>query len=155
MKYRLLILSILVSLALLAACAPAATPTEPAVDVIGTRAMELASLMMTQTVAAYSPTPQPTFTPEPPTATPTIEPTPAEIALPITQNGPGGCYIKPDVTSTRIVFIDDFEEVELLAIGKTPGWYKITEPYFESPCWIEANYLKIDPNMDLSVFPVE
>ena len=154
MKYRLLILSILVSTTLLAACAPA-TPTQPAVDVVGTRAMELAYLMMTQTVAAYSPTPQPTFTPEPPTATPTLEPTPAEIALPITQNGPGGCYLKPDVTSTRTSFIDDYEEVEFLAVGKTPGWYKITNPYFGSPCWIEAIYLKLDPNMDLSLYPVE
>ncbi len=154
MKYRSFFLSVFMAAALLAACAPAA-PTQPAVDVVGTRAMELASLMMTQTVAAYSPTPEPTFTPEPPTATPTIEPTPAEIALPITQNGPSGCYIKPDITSTNISFIDDFEEVELLAIGQTPGWYKITNPYFGSPCWIEAIYLRIDPNMDLSLFPVE
>jgi len=154
MKYRSLFMSFLAAIALMAACAPA-TPTEPAVDVIGTRSMELAALMMTQTVAAYSPTPEPTFTPEPPTATSTVEPTPAEIHLPITQNGPGGCYVKPDVTSTRISFIDDYEEVELLAIGKTPGWYKISNPYFGSPCWLEAIYLNIDPNMDLSVIPVE
>ncbi len=153
MKYRSLSISTLAVMVLVAACSPA-TPTAPAVDVIGTRSMELAALMMTQTVAAYSPTPEPTFTPEP-TATPTVEPTPAEIHLPITQNGPGGCYIKPDVTSTRISFIDDYEEVELLAIGKTSGWYKITNPYFGSPCWIEATYLNIDPNMDLSVIPVE
>lgn len=154
MNYRILSLTILTAAAVLAACAPA-TPTQPPVDVVGTRAMELASIMLTETVAAYSPTPEPTFTPEPPTATPTLEPTPAEIALPITQNGPGGCYIKPDVTSTRISFIDDYEEVELLAIGSTPGWYKITNPYFGSPCWIEELYLKIDPNMDLSVIPIE
>lgn len=153
MKYRFLSLSIFVIVALLTACAPA-TPTQPSVDVVGTRAMELASLMLTQTVAAYSPTPPPTFTPEP-TATVTIEPTAVEIHLPITRNGPAGCYVKPDVTSTRTSNIDDFEEVELLAIGKTPGWYKITNPYFGSPCWIEEQYLDIDHNMDLSVFPVE
>ena len=55
MKFRSLLISILAAMALLAACAPA-TPTVPAVDVIGTRSMELAALMMTQTVAAYSPT---------------------------------------------------------------------------------------------------
>ena len=153
MKYRSLFISIAAVMGFMAACTPA-TPTAPAVDVIGTRSMELAALMMTQTVAAYSPTPDPTFTPQP-TATATVEPTQVEIHLPITQNGPGGCYIKPDVTSTRISYIDDYEEIELLAVGKTPGWYKITNPYFESPCWIEEIYLNIDPNMDLSVFPVE
>jgi len=153
MKFRFLSLSILATVALLAACAPA-TPTQPPVDVVGTRAMELASLMLTQTVAAYSPTPQPTFTPEP-TATPTIEPTVAEIHPPKVRNGPASCYLKPDTASTLSSNINDFEEVELLAIGKTPGWYKITNPYFGSPCWIQENNLDLDGNMDLSVFPVE
>ena len=71
-----LISSGLVLLFMLPACAPKATPIP--VDVVGTRAAELASMMMTQTVAAYSPTSPPTFTPEP-TATETIEPTPAKI----------------------------------------------------------------------------
>ncbi|MDP2777228.1 MAG: hypothetical protein Q8O48_06275, partial [Anaerolineales bacterium] len=73
-----LISSGLTVLILLSACTPPAPPT-PAVDVVGTRAAELASMMLTQTVAAYSPTPPPTFTPEP---TATIKPTPAEIKPP-------------------------------------------------------------------------
>ncbi len=153
MKYRPLILSILVSTSLLAACAPA-TPTAPPVDVIGTRAMELASLMLTQTVAAYSPTPQATFTPEP-TATPTIEPTVAEVHLPMVRNDLSGCFTRPDTTSTRVSNISQYEEVELLAIGKTPGWYKIMNPYFGSPCWIEEKDLDIDSNMDISNVPIE
>ena len=48
-------------LILLSACAPKATPTGPSqADQISTRAAELASMMLTQTVAAYSPTPPPT-----------------------------------------------------------------------------------------------
>ncbi|MBE0670603.1 MAG: hypothetical protein IH588_08455 [Anaerolineales bacterium] len=152
MKYRLLSLSILVTV--LAACAPAPTPTEPAVDVIGTRAMELAFLMQTQTAMAYSPTPPPTFTPEP-TATATIEPTPVVIEEPRIVNGPAACYVKPDVTSVLSSNITDTKIVELLAVGATPGWYKITNPYFYTPCWVMENNISIDPNMDLSVYPVE
>ena len=153
MKYRFLILSILVMVAVLAACAPA-TPTQPAVDVVGTRAMELASLMLTQTVAAYSPTPQPTFTPEP-TATPTIQPTVAEVHPPRVRNELSGCCMKPDTASTRVSNISQYEEVELLAVGKTPGWYKIMNPYFGSPCYIAEKDLELNGNMDLSIFPVE
>lgn len=155
MKYRILSLSILLIAALLAACAPS-TPTQPAVDVVGTRAMELASLMLTQTVAAYSPTPPPTFTPEPP-ATATIEPTPFVIDEPMIVNGPATCYIKqnPAPGSAFTSNISDGKIVELIAVGTTAGWYKIMDPYFNSPCWVPENNIQIDPNMDLSVFPVE
>lgn len=155
MKFRSLLISILAAMALLAACAPA-TPTVPAVDVIGTRSMELAALMMTQTVAAYSPTPVPTFTPEP-TATSTIEPTPAEVADPKIINGPATCYLKQNAVAGDAFTsnISDGKIVELLAVGVTPGWYKIMDPYFNTPCWMPQANIEIDPNMDLSVFPVE
>lgn len=155
MKYRLLSLIILVGITILAACAPA-TPTEPAVDVIGTRAMELASLMMTQTVAAYSPTPVPTFTPEP-TSTPTIEPTPVVVREPKIINGPATCYLKQNAVlgDAFTSNISDGKNVEILAVGATPGWYKILDPYFYTPCWMPQNNISIDPNMDLSVYPVE
>lgn len=151
-----LIFSGLVVIVLLAACAPAAAvPTTPApVDVVGTRAAELASIMLTQTAAAYSPTPPPTFTPEP-TATATIEPTPVEIRPPMIKNGPAPCYVKPTATSVLTSNVSDGEVVELLAIGAEPGWYKILNPYFFSPCWVSAEYLDLDNNMDLSTFPIE
>lgn len=145
-----LISSGLATLILLSACAPEATPIP--VDVIGTRAAELASMMLTQTVAAYSPTPPPTFTPEP---TATIEPTPAEIKVPRIKNGPAPCYVKPSTSAVLTSNISDFKIVELLAIGATPGWYKIRNPYFNSPCWVSEEYLKLDENMDLSTFPIE
>ncbi len=146
-----LISSGLALLTLLSACAPAAPPT-PAVDVVGTRAAELASMMLTQTVAAYSPTPPPTFTPEP---TATIEPTPAEIEVPRIKNGPAPCYVKPSTSAVLTSNISNTKIVELLAIGATPGWYKIRNPYFYSPCWVTEEYLKLDENMDLSTFPIE
>lgn len=147
-----LITSGLAVLSLLSACAPKATPTP--VDVIGTRAAELASLMLTQTVAAYSPTPALTFTPEP-TATITIEPTSVVISPPMIKNGPAACYLKPATTAVLSSNISDGKEVELLAIGATPGWYKILNPYFNTPCWVAENNLDLDNNMDLSTFPRE
>ncbi len=147
-----LISSGLVLLSLLSACAPKVTPIP--VDVVGTRAAELASMMMTQTVAAYSPTSPPTFTPEP-TATETIEPTPAKIEVPRIRNGPAPCYVNPSTTAVLTSNISDYKIVELLAIGATPGWYKIRNPYFYSPCWVTEEYLKLDENMDLSTFPIE
>ncbi|MDP1714110.1 MAG: hypothetical protein Q8L41_05135 [Anaerolineales bacterium] len=146
-----LISSGLALLILLSACAPAAPPT-PTVDVVGTRAAELASIMLTQTVAAYSPTPPPTFTPEP---TATIEPTPAEIKPPTIKNGPATCYLKPAAAGAFTSNITNTKVVELLAIGATPGWYKIRDPYFGSPCWVAENNLELDINMDLSTFPIE
>jgi hypothetical protein len=138
---------------LLSACAPAATPTSIQADVVGTRAAELASMMLTQTVAAYSPTPPPTVTPEP-TATATIEPTPVEIKPPTIKNGPAPCYVKPSTTSALTSHITDTKIVELLAVGAAPGWYKIMNPYFHTPCWVSEEYLD-HSNADLSTFPIE
>jgi len=144
---------ITLAILLLTACAPKAEPT-PAVDTIGTRAVELASLMLTQTASAFSPTPLPTFTPEP-TATATIEPTVVDIHPPQVRNGPSPCYLRPDKNSALSSNISDGKVVELLAIGKTPGWYKITNPYFNTPCWIQEKDLDLDGQMDLSGFPTE
>lgn len=138
---------------LLSACAPEATPTGLSqTDEIGTRAAELASVMLTKIVAAYSPTPAPTFTAEP---TATIEPTPAEIKPPQIIKGPAACYVKPSTSAVLTSNISDGKIVELLAIGATPGWYKILNPYFHSPCWVSAENLNLDPNMDFSTFPTE
>ena len=155
MNNRFLSLSILMMVLLVTACSPAeATP--PPVDVIGTRAVELASMMQTATVAAYSPTPPITFTPVL-TATATLEPTPVVIEEPKIINGPATCYIKPNPAPDTAFTsnITNGKIVELLAIGATPGWYKIKDPYFNSPCWVAENNLQLDPNMDLSAFPVE
>jgi len=155
MKRRFLHLTILVA-TLLTACAPT-VPATPTVDVIGTRSAELASMMMTQTVEAYSPTPppSPTFTATPAfTETPTLEPTPEVIPLPKVI-GPAPCYKNgPGVPGSPITSnISDFKDVEIVGIGSVSGWYVIIDPYFYTQCWIAAENLNINPNFDLSVYP--
>jgi len=154
MKIRSIKFSTLILICiLLSACAPKAEPT-PEVDHIATRSVELAMMMQTQTAAAIPPTLPPTNTPEP-TPTETLSPTPVEIREPQIKNGPAPCYLKPDSTSVLSSNISDGKIVELLAVGSVTGWYKIENPYFYTPCWININYLDIDNNMDLSTFPVE
>jgi len=138
----------------LSACAAKPTPTGPSeADQIGTRAAELAASFLTGTAAAASPTPQPTLTPEP-TATETLTPTPAVVKPPkITGFAP--CYVKPSIDAVLTSNISDSKVVELLAIGSIPGWYKILNPYFHTACWVQAEHLVLDPNMDLSGIPTE
>ena len=153
MKRRYFHLIILV-ITLLSACAPTPVPT-PTVDVIGTMSMELASAMMTQTVAAYSPTPlpSPTFTATPPvTETPTLLPAPVETVVPKVK-GPAPCYMGPGSSYPLTSNISDFKDVEMIGIGSVSGWYVIKNPYFNSPCWIAAENLVLDPSFDVSVYP--
>ena len=150
---RITIISIAITI-IGAACTPQATPTP--VDVIGTTAAELAMVMLTQTAGAYSPTPPPptiTLTPSF-TETPTAEPTRSEppkrpVVLEFT-----GCWTGPGEQYTLISNIDPKKYVDVIGIGSEPGWYVIRNPYFRNPCWIQIADLKIDPNMDFSVFPV-
>lgn len=144
----------LLSMVLVSACAPKTVPT-PTVDVVATRSVELASQMMTQTVAAYSPTPlpSPTFTATPAfTETPTLEPTPATTAMPkVTGYAP--CYKGPGQTYALISNIADTKNVEMIGVGSVPGWYVIKNPYFYVQCWIAAENLILDPSFDISAYP--
>ena len=143
---------------LTAACAPQAEAT-PTMDVAGTLAVELASVMLTQTVAAYSPTPPPpTETPLPVnTETPTpepITPTPAATSMPVV-NGDSPCYIGGPGPNRPITSnITDTKKVEMIGIGSVDGWYVIEDPYFWSPCWISAEDLILEADFDLSAYPV-
>jgi len=149
---RITMISFIVTL-LGAACTPKATPTP--VDIMGT-AVQLAVVMLTQTVGAYSPTPPP------PTETPTPSFTDTPIATPTQAEPPKrpgtteftGCWTGPGPTYTLISNIEPKKYVNVIGIGSEPGWYVIRNPYFNNPCWIEIIHLKIDPNMDFSVFPV-
>ena len=158
MKFRFLLLLTtgLISILIVSACASEPTPTP--VDTIGTMAAELASEMLTQTVAAYSPTPLPstaTPTPIPVTETPTTEPTnsePPKRPYVITfascwLGGPGAEY---PLDSN----INEKARVDIIGIGSVEGWYIIRNPYFHKLCWIEGVNLNIDPNLDLSQFPI-
>lgn len=144
----------------ISACAPQA-PATPTVDIIGTTAAQLAANMLTQTAAAVpptplppteTPTPAPTDTPAAPTDKPVIKP-PAVIKF-------TGCWAGPGDTYTLISNIDPSirssgrQNVTILGIGSEPGWFIIRNPYFNNPCWIRAEDIEIDPNMDMNQFRV-
>ena len=159
MKFRFLQLIILVTI-LLTACAPTPAPA-PTVDVVGTMSVQLASMMLTQTVAAYSPTPPPTatFTATPPvTETPTLPPAPVATVIPKVIAANGGeyapCYLGPVIDSNKMSGqISSYKDVEFVGVGSVPGWYVIMNPYFHTKCWIEAKNLVLDPSFDVSAFP--
>jgi len=136
--------------------------TPPTVDIAGTLAVQFASTMMAQTVAAYSPTPPPSPTSPPVTDTPIFTATPAEPTKDPTLriirikglDDPPACRRGPDESYALISNINTPKDVELLGIGNVPGWYVIKNPYFGAPCWLPETILEIDPALDLSLFPV-
>jgi len=137
-------------LLLLVACA--GEPTPPPVDTVGTIAAQMASMMLTQTVAAYSPTPLPATSTPVFTETPTLEPTPAVTKRPEVI-GFSPCYTGPGSSYPLVSNISDTKRVDLIGIGSVPGWYVIKNPYFNSPCWISVEDLKIFSDIDLSAYP--
>ncbi|MBN8582634.1 MAG: hypothetical protein J0L96_18360 [Anaerolineae bacterium] len=141
---------------LTAACAPApaANPT-PTPDIIGTTAAQLASLMLTQTSAAYTPTLAPvTNTPQPQfTETPTLDPAPAVTAIPLV-NGNTQCYAGPGTNYQLVSNISDTEQVEVAGVAHVPGWYVIRNPIYGSLCWISASNMNFSTDFDLTTLPV-
>lgn len=160
-KFHRQILSTLICLIFLISCSPQ-VPATPTVDAAGTLAMELAAVMQTQTAGAVTPTPIPptatempsfTETPsEPPTETPQPEP-PYVVKF-------AGCYKGPGENYTLISNIDPSirksgkQVVTILGVGIDPGWIVIRNPYFNNPCFIRIENMEIDPQTDLTVFPV-
>lgn len=147
----------LLTVTLLAACAPqAATPT---VDVVGTTAAQLAASMLTQTAGAVTATPlPPTETPTPAvTDTPAVPTEKPQITPPrlIAQTG---CWTGPGDSYTLISNIELNQQgrknVVILGMGSEPGWVVIRNPYFNNPCWVKLESMEIDPNMDMTQFPV-
>jgi len=142
---------VLASALLITACA--SEPTPPPVDVIGTMAAQMASEMLTQTVAAYSPTPPPSTATPVPTDTPVSEPTKDASIRIVTIRGQQPCWFGPGESYGLESYISDTKKVELLGIGSVDGWYVIMNPYFHQPCWVAADAVELDPAMDISVFP--
>ena len=140
-----------------ASCAPQAAAT-PTADIIGTTAAQLASVMLTQTAGAVTPTPfPPTETPTPAfTDTPAVPTEKPQITPPrlIAQTG---CWTGPGDSYTLISNIElnkqGKKNVVILGIGSEPGWIVIRNPYFNNPCWVRVESMEIDPNMDLSGYP--
>jgi hypothetical protein len=160
--YSLVIGLLALALVLVAGCTPKATP--PPVDIAGTIAVQMASSMLTQTVAAYSPTPPPVT----PSATPTMVPvTPTETVYVATNRprvvgvepyGTGSCWIGGPGPSygykNLSSHISNAKNVDLLGVGSVPGWYIIRNPYNNGSCWISAEELQLFTDIDVSTYPV-
>lgn len=131
-----------------AACSPQATP--PPVDFMATNIALGVIVARSQTALALPPSPTATATQTPsPTATVTSAPTqqPMVTTLAACWFGPGRAYrLESNIKAGEVV--------ELLAVGTVPGWYIIRNPYFNQPCWIQAENLSLDPAFDPSPFPL-
>jgi len=138
-------------------CAPQA-PATPTVDIVGTTAVQLAIVMLTQTAGAVTPTPlPPTETPTPIfTETPAL-PTEKPQIKPAALIENTGCWRGPGDTYTLISNIEvnanGRMNVIILGMGSEAGWIIIRNPYFNNPCWVRLSSMDIDPNMDMSQFP--
>jgi hypothetical protein len=132
----------------------ATEPTPPPVDVVGTMAAQMASEMLTQTVAAYSPTPVPVTPTVVPTETPIPEPTHDQSSRIVVVNKQAACWFGPGPKYALESYISHTKKVELLGVGSVEGWYVIMNPYFYQACWIAAEDLDIPSYLDLSLLPV-
>ncbi len=152
-KHFLLSLVGLIAIVMMSACSSAPAAPTPSVDSVATVVFQRVYMPLTQTASAASPTPAATLTP-PPTQTFTPEPTSSEPLKRPVVTAFAACWTGPGAQYTLISNIDAKKYVEIIGIGNTPGWYVIRNPYFHNPCWIEAIYLKLDPRLDTSKFPV-
>jgi hypothetical protein len=149
---KILVLAIAAAVAAIGACAPKATP--PPGDDMATTVARFAFDMLTQTAAAASPTPTVTPTPNPTETPAPVTPTSEDFGrMPMTLSY-AGCWFGPGPTFSLDSNISKGKGVELLGIGNVPGWYIIRNPYFHSPCWIQASDLKIFEGTDLTKYPV-
>ena len=145
---------LLSSILVLAGCSTITANSTPTVDVIGTTAAQLASLMLTQTASAFTPTSAPpTETPLPLfTDTPTLEPTSAATAIPmISRDTP--CYTGPGTQYGLVSNITVTELVEVVGISSVKGWYVIRNPIYGSLCWVPEDTLEFGAGFDVSSLP--
>ena len=131
-----------------AACSPQATP--PPVNSLATNIALGVVIARSQTAQALSVLP---------TATETQTPSPA----PKVPSGPtqqpvvthfAACWFGPGPAYNLESNIKEGESVDLLAVGTVQGWYIIRNPYFNQPCWIQAENLSLGPAFNSSQFPM-
>jgi hypothetical protein len=140
------------------ACAFIPQSPTPETGAIALTALERAYVMLTQTAQAASPTPTATMTFTPtPTPTKTSTPGPTNTNVPLKRplvTAATSCWYGPGPQYAMISHLSANRYVELLGTGSVPGWYIIVNPYYRTPCWVEAIYLKLDPRVDTSKYPV-
>ena len=133
---------------LTAACSPQPTPISA--DSMATSIALGVIAAQSQTAQALPPSPTATATPTPP-PTPTVTSSPTQQPV-VIHLAP--CWFGPGPAYRMESSIKEGEIVELLAVGTVPGWYIIRNPYFQQPCWIQAENLSLDPAFDPSPFPM-
>lgn len=86
-----------------------------------------------------------------PTLTPATEPQDSTVISDyLCRVGPGAPY---EVVST----VKAGTVVEILGVGAQQGWIVISNPLYNAPCWIPADRVEIDPQIDLGsmqIFPI-
>ncbi len=150
--YRMMLI-LLIASASIAACGPTAAPA-PTVDAVGSIAAQMASVMLTQTAAAYAPPPPPSTPTLAATPTPSVEPTETQAGNIITVINRPPCYFGPGPSYPLDSYINTPKKFELKGVGSVPGWFIVVNPYFHTLCWISAEYVQTPVGMDLSAFPV-
>jgi hypothetical protein len=103
---------------------------------------------------ARSPVLNPTLTPSL-TATPTRVPTPTRTSTPqnpvVQEDAP--CWNGPNPDYELISVVKAGTLVDLLGHGNIVGWWVINNPRYHTPCWIQEEFLQIDPS-DFSNIPI-
>lgn len=98
-----------------------------------------------------------TETPTPPV---TIYPTDTSTPLPApTAQDPlvafaALCWWGPGPVYEVISSLKQDIRVKLTGKGSIPGWYLVENPIYHVPCWVQDDYLQIDPNTDLAALPI-
>ena len=116
----------------------------------------------------------------PPSATPTVAPAPtatqgqaappapaatataAPLAASATPQNPlvtdtAYCWSGPAASKLKYEVISSIQagtRVQLLGRGAVDGWLVVRNPRYNDPCWIEQQYLQIDPAYDLTALKV-
>jgi hypothetical protein len=154
-KFLILLSCLVLLLAILACNASAPTPTPTAVSnpPSNTPQVPVASpLTETPTAAPVSPTAS--LNPAPATntlVTPTltVTPTPQNPLVIVTAY----CWSGPVTKTLKYELISSIQagtRVQLLGRGIVDGWWIVKNPRYGDPCWIEMQYVQIDPGYDLS-----
>ena len=149
----------------LLACNIGATPPAPAITNglpsdtpgVSTESPTLPLSTETQTLTqpastVTSPLIPVTDTPGPPTLTPTLQ-NPLVTTTAYCWSGPTSKTLTYELVSS----IQAGTHVQLLGRGMEDGWWVVRNPRYNDPCWIQQEYVQIDPGYDTSTlrtFPV-
>ncbi|HLO28954.1 MAG TPA: SH3 domain-containing protein [Anaerolineales bacterium] len=158
-----ILLSVTVLLIVSLACAVPAAPTQD-INSLGTAIMQTMVFALTQTAGAAVPidlleSPIATFTPEPPTMSPTatLSPTPLFTVTPlvpqISVSTPTNCRVGPGKVYDRVGALLVGEVAEVVGRDATGAYWFIRNPdQINGYCWLWGQYATLSGN--IAVLPV-